>query len=1003
MTLVKEFSYSNINQRRIVLVNTFISAFLTVFIMADFVYSIKYYFFYFPVIRVLLLFVLSGLFLGNLAGRFLFSVIRFHRVILIISEIAFSLLCAAYLSRFFLMPDVREPLFSIFSMYRAALPLFCAVLCFFLGVKFNYFLKICTGNFIDEKHGAVPYIMLLLLGILMGISVASLHLGWWFQVDRSIVNISMSALALVSLVSAMFLNLSYNPDTMYAQHYYDEGETPSMSVTHRDDLFFTYLNFSYIFIYLYLGYESYVKFYGDLFYHKAAFNITIAAGLLAGFVLGRLVRTAFWHIYSEMIFPVFFLLYIFLVYNFSDTVPFYYALGFIVPAAMVFGFAVYKTVETIISRFDHARRFNILYFSIFVLPVPILVSLCFTEFTYRWYFILIYVVTLVNIVIPGIYFINRNSHGGGKIVYFIFSLIFIPMLVFMHIYFKIPLNSVPYVSRVKNFNELKSTNYNALYIKSRADVTVNDTVAYRLSDSVVRNMKRAFLPVYVYHPENKKILIIDGNQKFFRHPAVSYFNDALCLDPVPSRFVDHDRLPVTGQQLYVPEEEYVLIFLGRSTEKYASIVDSPNLLDVQLNMFRFSTEYYEYIKNHLQEGGIFTTMFNINSCNTAALSQAVVNLRRTYRHHLIYLFSNIMVVLSSDSDSAFDFSYDTYKKLSDIISRKKEMSYLFYSEGHFFSNLLFRDISDLLPYIRRGEQRQSVFHAPPLESCINMKALNTVYTAKNNRILEKMDREKSSAGFVEYMYRMFSRDSEVLTLLKETEVAEAEERYTDEMSSLFQLNRYAEYKTELRPYIKTILSYKEEYYYNAALILERKKDWEGARKLYQAILTIDRDNFDANYRLGLLSLTLQDMEASFRYLQYALTLKKDHPKALYQMGVLLFSSGRPEEAIDYLNQALNQHEKSSQIFFYLGLAYEKIGKMPEAKVYYERAIIEDPNDLTIQARLQSVNAKIEEERNKWKTESPRNEFEAEQDEDIPLPINKSAYDIRLEDSNKNEK
>ncbi len=1005
MTLLKEFSYSNINQRRLVLVNIFMASLTISFVLSDLAYSMKYYFFYFPVLSLLFLLVLFGIFCGNLLGRFFFSKIRCHRPVLIATDIIFVLLSSGYLSRFYLLPGTQEPLFLLFDWSVYAIPAFCFLLCLFHGMKLSYTLKVVSGNYIDEKNSILSFITLSMAGVFLGIALASTSLFNWFGLGHGVISLSMVFFPAALAGTALFVNLAFNPRPMFAQHFDYEAGDEQEQVAHRDDLYFTYLNFSYILIYLYLAYESYIKFYGDIFNHKVAFMAAVTAAVALGFASGKVIRSAFWHIYSEMLFPLFFLVFLFLIYDLNTAMSFRWALCFIVPMSLLFGFAVFQTINAIIVRFDHVRRFNILDFALFILPAPILGLLSLVEFSYRWFFIFAYVIMLVNIIIPGVYFLNRNARNYRRIIFFTLSMVFIPLMVFMHLYFRIPLSGAPYVERVKNFNEVKSTNYDALYIKNRADVTINGTIAYRLSDSIVRNMKRAFIPVYLHHPLNERILVIDGNQKFFRHPVIDYFRDAVCLDPVSAKFVDGQSLPAGGIRRYVSDEDCILKYLNGSDVRYHTIVDNPNLMDVQQNPFRFSIEYYEYVKRHMTEGGVFVTIFNVNLCGEKALSRAMGNLKSLYRHHLVYLFSGMLVVLSSDNDRSFEFNSSLYQKLSELFQQKKDLPNLFYSETHFFSHLLFTDITALLPFINvtEGSAPRRLIRSSPLKVCVNWQDLSKAFLSRNDRVMELYRQDNPDYSFRLSMANSIMRDSAILALLKQTELAETEERYTDEMTYLFQLNKLADYNPQLKPYVKTILSYKEEYYYNAALMLEKKKDWEGAKKLYLALLAINRDNFEANYRLGLLSLTLQELEASFKYLQNALALKKDHPKALYQMGVLLLSSGRPEEAISYLNQALEARERNSQVFFYLGLAYEKMGNLQEAKNSYDKALIEDPNDVTIQSRLQNVNSRLGAEKEKWKAADPgslQNEFESEKGEDLPLPINKSAYDVRLKDSDK---
>ncbi len=194
-----------------------------------------------------------------------------------------------------------------------------------------------------------------------------------------------------------------------------------------------------------------------------------------------------------------------------------------------------------------------------------------------------------------------------------------------------------------------------------------------------------------------------------------------------------------------------------------------------------------------------------------------------------------------------------------------------------------------------------------------------------------------------------------------------------------------------------MLAYKEKYYYNAALNLEKNKKWSEAQELYRAVLTINPDNFNAHYRMALVCITLQDIEGSFSYLQQAMRINKDHPKVLMQMGVLYFSSGKTEEAIEYFNKALQQNEKSPQIFRYLGMCHEKTGNLYEAESNYAKALAADPNDIDTKARLDEVRLKIDKDSKKWDTPEQKNEFDVEQDAEMPLPVSKGAYEIRLKD------
>lgn len=176
--------------------------------------------------------------------------------------------------------------------------------------------------------------------------------------------------------------------------------------------------------------------------------------------------------------------------------------------------------------------------------------------------------------------------------------------------------------------------------------------------------------------------------------------------------------------------------------------------------------------------------------------------------------------------------------------------------------------------------------------------------------------------------------------------------------------------------------------------------------MYNAILVLNKDNFDVNYRLGILSLTLQNLDDSFKYLDYAMRLKKDDPRVIYQMGVLLFSSGKRKEAMEYFNRALRLNEASPSLYFYLGLCNEDLGKLSDAKMYYDKAHLADPNDINIIASIDRINEKIAREKERQKLlnrgEVKINQNEAEEGEVVPLPISENARKVRLKNDEKVE-
>jgi tetratricopeptide (TPR) repeat protein len=120
------------------------------------------------------------------------------------------------------------------------------------------------------------------------------------------------------------------------------------------------------------------------------------------------------------------------------------------------------------------------------------------------------------------------------------------------------------------------------------------------------------------------------------------------------------------------------------------------------------------------------------------------------------------------------------------------------------------------------------------------------------------------------------------------------------------------------------------------------------------------------------------------------------------MGVLEFSKGNNTWAVDYLTGPESSIFGPS-LFLYLGMCYENMGNMAEAEKYYTRSLVADPNDINTQSRLDNIIRQRNPEMRKGDSQERKNQTEDELDVDIPIPVNKSAYDIRLDDEGNEKK
>jgi tetratricopeptide (TPR) repeat protein len=997
MKLADKINFTEIAQRRFVILNAFISFCILGIICAYTSIGLNYYFPYKPVLSTVVFYAITGLFAGNVVGRALFRNAG-YRKIYIASEAFFVLFSIIYFFNNFMPLADNESILACIVRYDDYPLAILSVIPFFAGIKYNYFLKVSCGNFIDDRFGTIPFLFSAFSGAALGIFTA---FAFYYYINYFW---SLGFLTVPLIISIFIVKLPYASAPGYEQ---DNGGGDEVKPdAGREDLFFTYLNFSFVMIYSYMGYLTVIKHLGAFLHVQLAFLALLLVSLSAGFVIARFAKNAFWYIYTEMLFPIGFLTFLVLIY-YAGSMPFFALILYFIPVSVISGFSLYHTIMNIMVRCDHAKRFNIIDFSFIILPVPIIISLSFIDFTSLWFFILLYVIMLMNVIIPGIHLMQRKVSGYKKMLYFAASLIFIPLVILIHMYFNIPLESKLYITHSDGFGQISGINYNAPFIKGSATVYLNRLKAFNASDGSIRSIKRSLIPLFLYHDYESgknRFLFIDGNQKFYQNQVMGFFKNARYIDYLPDRLVDNNILPVSGRQTYVPESSEILEYMLRGQAPYDVIADIPNIYDQSVNSFRFSREYYGIIRSSMQRDGIFLQVFDLINCRGDFIRYASHNLKESFSRSVGFLFSNLLVVLNTNSVDALNITGKNIANLSKFFKSRSDITYLFHNEKHLLSCCLFTDITKFAGY----SESFKFYEVDAFQKKTGLpveKPLLERYSANSALISDLIDKSSDKYNLRRQIGDDISRDSKILTLLKKTEISEIMGEYEEEAGNLMDLKKYGEYRPDLRNYIAAILSFKEDSYYYRAIEYEKDKKWDKARSLYAAILTINKDNFDANYRMGILCITLQNINESLVYIQNAMRLKKDDPKVQYQMGMLLFSSGKPKEALEYLQRAIQLKENSASVYLYLGLCYEELGNILEAKKNYEAALLKDPNDANTQMSLERVKGKIEDEKNKWKTQSLKNDDEVEKGEKIPLPISKAVYKNRLTDNeiNKAEK
>ena len=171
MSYIKEFNYTDIFQRRIIYLNSLLTTITISLIFTDLILTMIYYLYYYPVVKILSISVLVGLFAGNFFGRLLFTFIKKYRPIFIIFELLFITISVLYFLRNQFNIADGELIIEIFNNSPFYILLFIAIAVFPAGAKINYFVKISCGNFVDDKQGVSKLILFMLLGILLGFSI----------------------------------------------------------------------------------------------------------------------------------------------------------------------------------------------------------------------------------------------------------------------------------------------------------------------------------------------------------------------------------------------------------------------------------------------------------------------------------------------------------------------------------------------------------------------------------------------------------------------------------------------------------------------------------------------------------------------------------------------------------------------------------------------------------------------------------------------------------------
>ncbi|MBN1500580.1 MAG: hypothetical protein JW982_10505 [Spirochaetes bacterium] len=989
---LKEYNYSNPRHRLLTGLNAYLTSAFTGLLLANTIFFAKQVLFYENTVLSCTLAVLSVLLAGNLTGKFLFSWIKKSRAVYISTEILFVISISSFIFRglIFKNEDLDIVLTSIntgspFIFILAALPVFLA------GIKINYFLKISSGLFIDEKQGAFQFIFFLISGLLTGAGLYVLCYKFKFNY------FAFAAFPAAFIPFLFLINEKYNPQNFIANTVTDENQDDNNEKReYRDDIFFTYLNFSCIIIYFFLGNLTVLKFIGSSLETGLLFIFVTALSFLAGYVFSAFIKKAYWHIYSGTFYPFIFLSFFLVLFNLNAVPQKHLLVLFFIPMGFISGLTVFHSLKSILNRFNHHNSYTVINISFFILPIPILFSLMQITFTYRWFFIIFYSLAFLNILFPGIHLTQRPVKEYKKGIYFIVLLITIPLFIFSHAYFKIAPDNSLLISHSGNFDSIYNINYNSDYISDTFTISVDDRPAARISDNFYRDLKQSFAAIELFLDGDKsKILFLDGYRKFLFNTGYKNFKNSILLDYVPSKITDYRNLPISGEKevITVSRNMYSYFYSDRKTS-FDSVVLIPNLIDQTENSVLFSDGFLKLVKSKTAAEGFTALILDINEINSQYLKSVLYFMKTGFKKTVILNFSSQLVIISSDNENAFQIDDRKLNKCGNVIAGT---DFLFYDSIDFLSHMTnagFENVKFTASIVPHGNR---IYYPDDFKIETDLNADNLKIRDIPLTEFFKLSAGPDTTGILK---KLSAENSFIYTALFNASYYNSRGKYSDELTSYTGLLKPAEKNPALKKYIEYVLQIKKLNYSALAEMSEKNKEWDKAKELYNAILAIEPDNFNAIYNLSIISITIQDLDKAFEYLTRALELNKSNTDVMYHMGVLLFAKQDYKKSQYYLNMAVSNNRADAMTFFYLGMTYEQMGEYSNflnARKNYKIALAKNPNNDDINAAFFRIEDIIKNIESGWTSPDRNEKKNGDSGEQVPLPVTEKALNSRLSD------
>lgn len=137
----------------------------------------------------------------------------------------------------------------------------------------------------------------------------------------------------------------------------------------------------------------------------------------------------------------------------------------------------------------------------------------------------------------------------------------------------------------------------------------------------------------------------------------------------------------------------------------------------------------------------------------------------------------------------------------------------------------------------------------------------------------------------------------------------------------------------------------ENIYFWLGILAEKKKDWPSAIKYFEFIRQKD-ENAVVLTRLSFYYSASKDNKRAIKYLKKVASIEPDNPNSYYLLGLAYFDLKKYRLAERNFRKALYLKPDYIEIYFHLGVLYDNWGRFNKAVVELKKAIESDPENST---------------------------------------------------------